>query len=199
MKRLTWFLPLLSASLAMAQTPTCNTSTHADSNGNPCTTFTTKGGQLVSNGGVYAFSVDSQDGSPPSSYQIGAVALNGFYGEGGVDTELPTDPLQVEGYVSGYGTYVLALEGGTLASFTTTQKAGASYLNYTNTYTINAGTEQTNFCNGACLYFAWHEILTVPFTYAGYTVQCGGRGSRLCPVYRMGEGQGEMSAVPFMQ
>jgi hypothetical protein len=29
--------------------------------------------------------------------QIGAVALNGFYGEGGVDTELPTDPLQVEG------------------------------------------------------------------------------------------------------
>jgi hypothetical protein len=64
MKRLTWFLHLLSASLAMAQTPTCNTSTQADSNGHPSTTFTTKGGQLVSNGGVSTFSVDSQDGSP---------------------------------------------------------------------------------------------------------------------------------------
>jgi hypothetical protein len=203
MKRLMrlWFLPLLSASLAMAQTPTCNTSTHTDSNSNICTTFTTKGGAAFANNGAFTqyvtYSVDTQDGLALTGNQVGALALDGFYGEGTPDFELPTDPLKTGGLVPGYGSNTLLLEGGTLTSFTTTAKSGPPYLSFTDTYTVDAGTEQTQVCtNGQCLYYKWQVKLTVPFTYIR-TVLCGGRAAHPCPVYQTGEGTGVATATPF--
>jgi len=196
MTKLMWCLPLLSASLAMAQTPTCNPSTHTDSNGSICTTFTTKGGFQSANNGAFTqyvtFSVDTQDGVPLTGNQVGALALNGFYGEGTPDFHLPIDPLITMGVVSGYGSDLLLFEGGTLVSFTTTAKAGPPYLSFTNTYVVSGGSEQAT--NGKT--YAWTVTLTVPYTFTGRINSCG---RHPCPVYQTGEGTGDASAVPIAQ
>jgi hypothetical protein len=190
MTKLMWCLPLLSASLAMAQTPTCNPSMHTDSNGNVCTNFTTKGGFQSANNGVFTqhitFSVDTQDGVALTGNQVGALALNGFYGEGTPDFQLPTDPLITMGLISGYGSNLLLFEGGSLLSFITTAKAGPPYLPFVNTYVVSGSDYDGNY--------VWTVTLAVPYTFTGRINSCG---RHPCPVYQTGEGAGEASAVPF--
>jgi hypothetical protein len=110
---------LLVAHLARAQGGSCVN--NADSAGNVCTTFTL--GTPTTN----CIPVLTQDGVavPPSS---GAVCPNGFFGGGGLQIQLPTDPVSRPNALVSYGCSA-AVVSNTVPAFSTTPRPAGSVVN----------------------------------------------------------------------
>ena len=209
MKHSPWALPLilLLGSLASAQTSTCYSSTNTDSNGNPCTNFTTKGG-FVSNGTPASYALAVQDGvTNTSTSSQGIFNISGTSSQ--LQTLMPIDPLFTLGYnvVAPYH-YPANSMGFTSGNMTGYSQANGALVSHCgrlvpNTYVANfsfeSGPETIDppDANGNNT-FTWNGTLSVPFTFA-YCISSGGRGGHAAPVYTVGTGVGELSATPSIQ
>lgn len=185
---------VLSALSTYGQTVVCGPN-HFDANGNPCASFTTAVGGLVTNGPFSHFVVASEDGTPLTQDQFGGIDLSVQ-----ASITLPNDPLVELGFAVISDGHLES--AGTVTGITTTGTA-AKYPAKTapplvRTYTYKLGAEETFYCtdDGTCLVFNWQGTFTVPLTFTGKYV-CG--GGRVCvthvPVYQIGAGTGEVSAI----